>query len=96
MLRANAIGKVKEPEENTARSRILSRAAEMGEVKPAEAAPKYAEETTREPYSIHAFGAGDDTGAAARAEGRLRVVDLADVAQVNVTQAARPGKVAGL
>lgn len=64
MLRANAIGKVKESEENTARSRILSRAAEMGEVKPAEAAPKYAEEMTREPYSIHAFGAGDDTGAA--------------------------------
>ena len=66
MLRANAIGKVKEPEENTARSRILSRAAEMGEVKPAEAAPQYAEQTpqTREPYSIHAFGAGDDTGAA--------------------------------
>ena len=59
MLRANAIGKVKEPEDNTARSRILSRAAEMGEVKPAEAAPKYAEETTREPYSIHALGAGN-------------------------------------
>lgn len=59
MLRANAIGKVKEPEENTARSRILSRAAEMGEVKPAEAAPKYAEETTREPYSIAALGAGN-------------------------------------
>lgn len=64
MLRANAIGKVKEPEENTARSRILSRAAEMGEVKPAEAAPKYAEAKTREPYSIHALGAGDYTGAA--------------------------------
>lgn len=66
MLRANAIGKVKEPEENTARSRILSRAAEMGEVKTAETAPQYAEQTpqTREPYSIHAFGAGDDTGAA--------------------------------
>lgn len=62
MLRANAIGKVKEPEENTARSRILSRAAQMGEVKPAEAAPKYAEETTREPYSIAALGAGDYTG----------------------------------
>ena len=62
MLRANAIGKVKEPEENTARSRILSRAAELGEVKPAEAAPKYAEETTREPYSIAALGAGDYTG----------------------------------
>lgn len=59
MLRANAIGKVKEPEENTARSRILSRAAEMGEVQPAEAAPKYAEETTREPYSIAALGAGN-------------------------------------
>ncbi len=59
MLRANAIGKVKEPEENTARSRILSRAAQMGEVKPAEAAPKYAEETTREPYSIAALGAGN-------------------------------------
>ena len=66
LLRANAIGKVKEPEENTARSRILSRAAQMGEVKPAEAAPQYAEQTTqtREPYSIHAFGAGADTGAA--------------------------------
>lgn len=62
MLRANAIGKVKEPEENTARSRILSRAAELGEVKPAEAAPKYAEETTREPYSIAALGAGDYSG----------------------------------
>lgn len=62
MLRANAIGKVKEPEENTARSRILSRAAEMGEVKPADAAPEYAEETTREPYSIAALGAGDYTG----------------------------------
>lgn len=59
LLRANAIGKVKEPEDNTARSRILSRAAEMGEVKPAEAAPKYAEETTREPYSIAALGAGN-------------------------------------
>lgn len=59
MLRANAIGKVKETEENTARSRILSRAAEMGEVKPAEAAPQYAEETTREPYSIAALGAGN-------------------------------------
>ena len=59
MLRANAIGKVKEPEENTARSRILSRAAEIGEVKPADAAPKYAEETTREPYSIAALGAGN-------------------------------------
>ena len=59
MLRANAIGKVKEPEENTARSRILSRAAEMGEVKPAEAAPKYAEEPTRETYSIAALGAGN-------------------------------------
>ena len=59
MLRANAIGKVKEPEENTARSRILSRAAELGEVKPADAAPKYAEETTREPYSIAALGAGN-------------------------------------
>lgn len=59
LLRANAIGKVKEPEENTARSRILSRAAEMGEVKPADAAPKYAEETTREPYSIAALGAGN-------------------------------------
>lgn len=63
MLRANAIGKVKELEGNTARSRILSRAAEMGEVKTAETAPQYAEQT-REPYSIHAFGAGDDTGAA--------------------------------
>lgn len=32
----------------------------------AETAPQYAEQTTqtREPYSIHAFGAGDDTGAA--------------------------------
>lgn len=59
LLRANAIGKVKEPEENTARSRILSRAEEMGEVKPAEAAPKYAEETTRDPYSIAALGAGN-------------------------------------
>lgn len=59
LLRANAIGKVKEPEDNTARSRILSRAAEMGEVKPAEAALKYAEETTREPYSIAALGAGN-------------------------------------
>ena len=59
MLRANAIGKVKEPEENAARSRILSRAAELGEVKPADAAPKYAEETTQEPYSIAALGAGN-------------------------------------
>lgn len=61
LLRANAIGKVKEPEDNTARSRILSRAAEMGEVKPAEAAPQYAEQTpqTREPYSIAALGAGN-------------------------------------
>lgn len=59
LLRANAIGKVKEPEDNTARSRILSRAAEMGEVKPADAAPEYAEETTREPYSIAALGAGN-------------------------------------
>lgn len=59
LLRANAIGKVKDPEENTARSRILSRAAELGEVKPADAAPKYAEETTREPYSIAALGAGN-------------------------------------
>lgn len=64
LLRANAIGKVKDPEDNTARSRILSRAAELGEVKPAEAAPKYAEETTREPYSIAALGAGDYSGAA--------------------------------
>lgn len=59
LLRANAIGKVKEPEENTARSRILSRAAQMGEVTPAEAAPKYAEAKTREPYSIAALGAGN-------------------------------------
>lgn len=59
LLRANAIGKVKEPEENTARSRILSRAAELGEVQPPQAAPKYAEETTREPYSIAALGAGN-------------------------------------
>ena len=61
MLRANAIGKVKEPEENTARSRILSRAAEMGEVKTAETAPQYAEQTpqTREPYSIAALGVGN-------------------------------------
>lgn len=59
LLRANAIGKVKEPEENTARSRILSRAAQMGEVKPAEAAPKYAEAKTREPYSIAALGSGN-------------------------------------
>ena len=61
LLRANAIGKVKEPEENTARSRILSRAAEMGEVKSAETAPQYAEQTpqTREPYSIAALGAGN-------------------------------------
>ena len=96
MLRANAIGKVKEPEENTARSRILSRAAEMGEVKPAEAAPKYAEETTREPYSIAALGAGD-YGADKRifGEGYNYGQGLAKAGQIGLTQIAKAGSSVG-
>lgn len=96
MLRANAIGKVKEPEENTARSRILSRAAEMGEVKPAEAAPKYAEETTREPYSIAALGAGN-YGADKRifGEGYNYGQGLAKAGQLGLTQIAKAGSSAG-
>ena len=96
MLRANAIGKVKEPEENTARSRILSRAAEMGEVKPAEAAPKYAEETTREPYSIAALGAGN-YGADKRifGEGYNYGQGLAKAGQIGLTQIAKAGSSAG-
>ena len=92
MLRANAIGKVKEPEENTARSRILSRAAEMGEVKPAEAAPKYAEETTREPYSIAALGAGN-YGADKRifGEGYNFGQGLAKAGQIGLTDIAHIG-----
>lgn len=92
MLRANAIGKVKEPEENTARSRILSRAAEMGEVKPAEAAPKYAEETTREPYSIAALGAGN-YGADKRifGEGYNYGQGLAKAGQIGLTDIAHIG-----
>ena len=92
LLRANAIGKVKEPEENTARSRILSRAAEMGEVKPAEAAPKYAEETTREPYSIAALGAGN-YGADKRifGEGYNYGHGLAKAGQIGLTDIAHIG-----
>lgn len=92
MLRANAIGKVKEPEDNTARSRILSRAAEMGEVKPAEAAPKYAEETTREPYSIAALGAGN-YGADKRifGEGYNYGQGLAKAGQIGLTDIAHIG-----
>lgn len=92
MLRANAIGKVKEPEENTARSRILSRAAEMGEVKPADAAPKYAEETTREPYSIAALGAGN-YGADKRifGEGYNYGQGLAKAGQIGLTDIAHIG-----
>ena len=92
MLRANAIGKVKEPEENTARSRILSRAAQMGEVKPAEAAPKYAEETTREPYSIAALGAGN-YGADKRifGEGYNYGQGLAKAGQIGLTDIAHIG-----
>lgn len=96
MLRANAIGKVKEPEENTARSRILSRAAQMGEVTPAEAAPKYAEETTREPYSIAALGAGN-YGADKRifGEGYNYGQGLAKAGQIGLTQIAKAGSSAG-
>lgn len=96
MLRANAIGKVKEPEENTARSRILSRAAEMGEVKPADAAPEYAEETTREPYSIAALGAGN-YGADKRifGEGYNYGQGLAKAGQLGLTQIAKAGSSAG-
>ena len=96
MLRANAIGKVKEPEENTARSRILSRAAELGEVKPADAAPKYAEETTREPYSIAALGAGN-YGADKRifGEGYNYGQGLAKAGQIGLTQIAKVGSSAG-
>ena len=96
MLRANAIGKVKEPEENTARSRILSRAAEMGEVKPAEAAPKYAEETTREPYSIAALGAGN-YGADKRIFGEKYNYGqgLAKAGQIGLTQIAKAGSSVG-
>ena len=96
MLRANAIGKVKEPEENTARSRILSRAAEMGEVKPAEAVPKYAEETTREPYSIAALGAGD-YGADKRifGEGYNYGQGLAKAGLIGLSQIAKVGTSAG-
>nr|DAM84596.1 MAG TPA: Large polyvalent protein-associated domain 3 [Caudoviricetes sp.] len=96
LLRANAIGKVKEPEENTARSRILSRAAEMGEVKPAEAAPKYAEETTREPYSIAALGAGN-YGADKRifGEGYNYGQGLAKAGQIGLTQIAKAGSSVG-
>ena len=96
MLRANAIGKVKEPEENTARSRILSRAAELGEVKPAEAAPKYAEETTREPYSIAALGAGN-YGADKRifGEGYNFGQGLAKAGLIGLSQIAKVGTGAG-
>jgi hypothetical protein len=96
LLRANAIGKVKEPEENTARSRILSRAAEMGEVKPAEAAPKYAEKTTREPYSIAALGAGN-YGADKRifGEGYNYGQGLAKAGQIGLTQIAKAGSSVG-
>lgn len=96
MLRANAIGKVKEPEENTARSRILSRAAEMGEVKPAEAAPKYAEETTRDPYSIAALGAGN-YGADKRifGEGYNYGQGLAKAGLLGLSQIAKVGTSAG-
>lgn len=96
LLRANAIGKVKEPEENTARSRILSRAAEMGEVKPAEAAPKYAEETTREPYSIAALGAGN-YGADKRifGEGYNYGQGLAKAGLIGLSQIAKVGTSAG-
>lgn len=96
MLRANAIGKVKEPEENTARSRILSRAAQMGEVKPAEAAPKYAEETTREPYSIAALGAGN-YGADKRifGEGYNYGQGLAKAGLIGLSQIAKVGTSAG-
>lgn len=96
MLRANAIGKVKEPEDNTARSRILSRAAEMGEVKPAEAAPKYAEETTREPYSIAALGAGN-YGADKRifGEGYNYGQGLAKAGLIGLSQIAKVGTSAG-
>lgn len=96
MLRANAIGKVKEPEENTARSRILSRAAELGEVKPAEAAPKYAEETTREPYSIAALGAGN-YGADKRifGEGYNFGQGLAKAGLIGLSQIAKVGTSAG-
>lgn len=96
MLRANAIGKVKEPEENTARSRILIRAAEMGEVKPAEAAPQYAEETTREPYSIAALGAGN-YGADKRifGEGYNYGQGLAKAGQLGLTQISKAGSSVG-
>ena len=96
LLRANAIGKVKEPEDNTARSRILSRAAEMGEVKPAEAAPKYAEETTREPYSIAALGAGN-YGADKRifGEGYNYGQGLAKAGLIGLSQIAKVGTSAG-
>lgn len=96
MLRANAIGKVKEPEENTARSRILSRAAQMGEVKPAEAAPKYAEETAREPYSIVALGAGN-YGADKRifGEGYNYGQGLAKAGLIGLSQIAKVGTSAG-
>lgn len=91
MLRANAIGKVKEPEENTARSRILSRAAEMGEVKSAETAPQYAEQT-REPYSIAAMGAGN-YGADKRifGEGYNYGQGLAKAGQIGLTDIAHIG-----
>ena len=91
ILRANAIGKVKEPEENTARSRILSRAAEMGEVKPADAAPQYAEQT-REPYSIAALGAGN-YGADKRifGEGYNYGQGLAKAGQIGLTDIAHIG-----
>lgn len=96
LLRANAIGKVKEPEDNTARSRIFSRAAEMGEVKSAEAAPKYAEETTREPYSIAALGAGN-YGADKRifGEGYNYGQGLAKAGQIGLTQIAKAGSSVG-
>ena len=96
LLRANAIGKVKEPEDNTARSRILSRAAELGEVKPAEAAPKYAEETTREPYSIAALGAGN-YGADKRifGEGYNYGQGLAKAGLIGLSQIAKVGTSAG-
>ena len=96
LLRANAIGKVKEPEENTARSRILTRAAQMGEVKPAEAAPKYAEAKTREPYSIAALGAGN-YGADKRifGEGYNYGQGLAKAGQIGLTQIAKVGSSAG-
>ena len=96
LLRANAIGKVKEPEDNTARSRILSRAAELGEVKPADAAPKYAEKTTREPYSIAALGAGN-YGADKRifGEGYNYGQGLAKAGQIGLTQIAKAGSSVG-